>query len=51
MNEKSKEFRSKYFYAVRRTTLPKNNIEIEEKEFDKKISNKEIHSEKEDIEK
>ena len=33
MNKDSKEFRSKYFYAARRTTLPKDVVEFSEKKY------------------
>ncbi len=57
MDEKAKQFRSKYFYARRRTTLPQEVDEISKKKFDEKYKEffkrgkAVIQKEKEDIEK
>ena len=50
MNKKSKEFRSKYFYSPRRTTLPYNPNEVLEEKF-KKIHEKRKVNKEEIIEK
>ena len=51
MNEEAKKFRSKYFYAARRTTLPYDQNEVIKSKFEKAHEKAKKLESKKDIEK